>query len=213
MLIEKCSDKNYLTEGSDYIVEGTVEKVESKWNKEKDTIFSYIDLKIDKYIKGDALPEDRVKIITRSGCVEGICAVVEEEPEPTFFQKGNKVKVYLERINGEFRLLCKFLGVGEIRTEGQLDAISRIEEATVEGRLNDKEAFMLKARLFFAPDTINSSSEFALKPTEKLSREECLTGIYKELHKVYSQLTVEDKKLLKTWSEDFRVIIDTREQE
>jgi hypothetical protein len=34
-LIAECTDKSYITQAADYIIKGTVEKVESQWNQER----------------------------------------------------------------------------------------------------------------------------------------------------------------------------------
>lgn len=52
LLIKECTDKSYITQTADYIVEGTVEKVESQWNEGRTSIFTNTDLKIENYVKG-----------------------------------------------------------------------------------------------------------------------------------------------------------------
>ena len=52
LLIKECSDRSYITQTADYIVEGTVEKVESSWNEDRTGIFTYTTLGIDNYEKG-----------------------------------------------------------------------------------------------------------------------------------------------------------------
>jgi len=210
-LVEECGNANFMAGHSDYIIEATVEKVTSAWNKERDTILSHVYLNVDHWLKGAPLPGNKLKIIVRSGCIGKVCNAVEDEPDPDFFQQGKRIRAYLENVDSELKLLCGFMGTQEIK---YVDMLSRVEKArAMEDRFSDKEAFMLKARLIFAPETIDPASEFALKPGEKLQADECGTGFYKELHRVFPQLTAEEKELLGRWDPSCKDIIKVREQE
>jgi hypothetical protein len=110
MLIKECGDKSYITQTADYIVEGTVEKVESKWNEERTGIFTYTDLRIENYVKGTPFAENMLQIITPGGTVGGITQAVEDQP---IFHEGKKVRIYFQDVNGEFSIVCAQLGVEE----------------------------------------------------------------------------------------------------
>jgi len=112
-LVMECGDKNYVTKTADYIIEGTVEKVESRYNKEKTLIFTYSDLLIEKYIKGKPFAENKIQIITPGGTVGGIAQLVEDQP---IFHEGKKVIVYFLERNGEFEIICGSQGV-EVKDE------------------------------------------------------------------------------------------------
>ncbi|MEK7501247.1 MAG: hypothetical protein AAB642_03950 [Patescibacteria group bacterium] len=111
LLIAECADKSYITETADYIIEGTVEKVESKWNEERTSIFTYTDLKIVKYVKGAPFTEDKLQIVTPGGIVGEIGLAVEDQP---IFHEGKKVRIYLQETSGEFSIVCAQMGVEEI---------------------------------------------------------------------------------------------------
>ncbi len=116
LLLSECADINYVGNAADYIVEGTVKKVESKLVKDEygfngQSIFTYNDLTIEKYVKGNPLKENRVQIVTRGGTAGGISQWVEDEP--TFYE-GTEVRVYLRETNGNFSLVCAEYGVEEI---------------------------------------------------------------------------------------------------
>lgn len=111
LLIAECADKNYISNAANYIIEGTVEKVESKWNEERTSIFTYTDLKIEKYVKGAPLIGDKLQIVTPGGEVDGIGLAVEDQP---IFHEGKKVGIYLQETNGEFSIVCAQMGVEEI---------------------------------------------------------------------------------------------------
>jgi hypothetical protein len=110
MLIKECSDKSYITQTADYIVEGTVEKVESKWNEERTGIFTYTDLRIENYVKGTPFAQNELQIVTPGGTVGGITQAVEDQP---IFHEGKKVRIYFEEVNGGFSIVCAQFGVEE----------------------------------------------------------------------------------------------------
>ena len=111
LLIAECANKSYITETADYIIEGTVEKVESKWNEERTSIFTHTDLRIEKYVKGTPFPEDKLQIITTGGTVGEITQVVEDQ---VIFHEGKKVRIYFQKTNGEFSIVCAYFGVEEV---------------------------------------------------------------------------------------------------
>jgi len=111
MLVAECADRNYISNTADYIIEGIVEKVESKWNEEHTSIFTYTDLRIDKNVKGSSFAEDKLQIITPGGTVGEISQWVEDQP---IFHEGIRVRVYFQEENGEFSIICAQMGVEEI---------------------------------------------------------------------------------------------------
>ena len=107
-ILAECQDKDYLSNVADYIVEGTVTFVESRWNEENTGIFTYSDLTVATYIKGTPLPVNTFQIVTPGGTVGDITQVVEDQP---IFHEGRKVRLYLENVNGEFSIICGRFGV------------------------------------------------------------------------------------------------------
>jgi hypothetical protein len=110
MLIAECADKSYITQTADYIIEGTVEKVESRWNQEGTGIFTYTELTIEKYVKGAPFAENKLQIVTPGGTVGEISQWVEDQP---IFHEGKKVRIYFEEVNKEFLIVCGQFGVEE----------------------------------------------------------------------------------------------------
>ena len=89
----------------------------------------------------------------------------------------------------------------------------RISRATDFGEISLKEAVLLKAKLLFAPALIPEGSKYAPRPGEKTTPGEGLTGFYKDVHRVFSELNDEERKLLKSFSPDLEAIIRQREKE
>ncbi len=116
IVTNECGDRNYVSSTADYIVEGTIEKVESKLVEGESgfngqSVFTYNNLKIEKYIKGNPLKENRVQIVTWGGTAGGISQWAEDQPT---FIKGTMVRVYLRETDGNFSLVCAEYGVEEI---------------------------------------------------------------------------------------------------
>lgn len=139
-MIRECSDKEYIAKITDYIIEGTVEKAESKWNEEKTSIFTYTDLKIKKYVKGNPFTENKLQIITSGGTVGKISQGIEDQP---IFHQGKKVRIYFEKTNGEFSIVCGAMGgVEEIEISAQIANPASVYCAEQNGKLEirkDKE--------------------------------------------------------------------------
>jgi len=110
MLIAECADKSYITQTADYIIEGTVEKIESRWNEERTGIFTYTGMAIEKYIKGTPFAENMLQIVTPGGTVGGITQAVEDQP---IFHEGKKVRIYFQEVSGEYVIVCGQFGVEE----------------------------------------------------------------------------------------------------
>ncbi|MFC1663799.1 hypothetical protein ACFL0A_01610 [Patescibacteria group bacterium] len=106
----ECMDRNYISDKADYIIEGTVEKVEVK-EVNKGEIFTYSDILIEKYLEGTPFDSDKMQIVTPGGCIEEICLWIEDQP---IFNEGKKVRIYLQETNGEFSIVCAHSGVTAI---------------------------------------------------------------------------------------------------
>ena len=89
----------------------------------------------------------------------------------------------------------------------------RISRAFDSGEITLKEAVLLKAELLFAPSLIPVGSKFAPKPDETLAQEDCLTGFYKDVHRVFPELNEEERKFLGSLSPELEAIIQQREKE
>jgi len=111
LLAAECADREYISGKADYIIEGTVEKVESKWNHDRTFIFTYTDLAIENYVKGVPFPEDELQIVTPGGEVGDVGIAVEDQP---IFHEGKRVRIYLQGTGREFSIVCSEMGIEEI---------------------------------------------------------------------------------------------------
>jgi len=110
LLIRECSDQSYIAQAADYIIEGTVDKVDSRWNEDRSSIVTYSDIAIEKYVKGTPFTVNKLQIITPGGTVGDISQAVEDQP---IFHQGKQVTIYLQDIGGQFVIVCGRLGVQE----------------------------------------------------------------------------------------------------
>jgi len=113
-LIPECGDGNYIINSSSHIVEGTVEKVESKWDEGNTSIYTYNIISIEKYVKGVPIPGNKVQIRTYGGVIGELVQQIEDQ---TVFREGKKVRLYLQEENGDFSLVCAGAGVEDILTD------------------------------------------------------------------------------------------------
>jgi len=111
MLDGKCANEAYVNEISDYVVKGKITNVESKWNSDKTKIFTYTDIYIDEYAKGERFESNKLQIVTPGGCADGICSDVEDQPT---FTKGDFVQVRFHKSGDEYVVVCGFNGVSKI---------------------------------------------------------------------------------------------------
>jgi hypothetical protein len=111
LLIAECQDKQYIISTADYIIEGTVERVESNWNEDKSGIFTTTNLSIDKYMKGSPFTENELQIVTPGGTVGDITQVVEDQ---SIFHEGKRVRIYFQKVDDEFHIVCAQFGVEDL---------------------------------------------------------------------------------------------------
>jgi hypothetical protein len=101
-IARECFNKSYLIETADYIIEGTIEKVEVKRDMETG-IYSYVHMTIDKYLKGKPLPTNKIQINVTVRA-------------PLTFHEGKKVRVYLKGSEERLLIFCGHYGVEEINS-------------------------------------------------------------------------------------------------
>ena len=178
ILLEECGDKSYMTNTADYIIQGTVEKVRGKCICKENTtqILTYVDVKIEKYIKGTPLGTGELQIITPGGCCvieeedchgnigEEICAGVEDTP---ILHEGKRVILYLRKVPKEFRefgeefsIVCGNLGVEEIPGEYHIS----IEHTQITQSNNIFTSLLSYVKNFFYETAGYATAQELLKP-------------------------------------------------
>ena len=100
-IARECFNKSYLIETADYIIEGTIEKVDEKRDMETG-IYSYVYLTSEKYLKGEPLPANKFQINVTVRA-------------PLTFHEGEKVRIYFKRSEERFLIFCGHYGVEEIK--------------------------------------------------------------------------------------------------
>lgn len=113
-ILAECQDRDYLSSIADYIAEGTVTGVESRWNEENTGIFTYSDFTATTYIKGAPLSANTFQIVTPGGTVGDITQAVEDQP---IFHEGKRVRLYLEKVNDEFSIICGRFGLEDLEIQ------------------------------------------------------------------------------------------------
>lgn len=111
-LIKECSEKSFIEEKSDYIIEGQVKKKDVHWNDDKTRIITSIDFYVDKYLKGEPFENDLVPIEVLGGCIGDVCENAEDQP--SVFQEGETLRLYLEKNDYGFVFTCGLFGVSSV---------------------------------------------------------------------------------------------------
>ena len=111
-LPEVCGNASYVNESSDYIIEGMVTRSESRYNPERTNIYTYVDMKIIRYLKGTPLLNNEIELVFLGGTVGNITLI---GVDPTGFKRGQVYRLHLAEIEDEFSLVCAMSGINLIR--------------------------------------------------------------------------------------------------
>ena len=141
-----------------------------------------------------------------------------EDVRRVFEKLTGKEKRYLSSLSPELAGVINEEGSGEQAQQTHVTqrlptTFDRVSRARDHGEITLKEAVLLKARLLFVPHTIETQHPFSVEADEIPVHEESLTGFYKDVHRVFDQLTPEEISFLGSLSPDLKVIMTTKEQE
>jgi len=141
-----------------------------------------------------------------------------EDVRRVFEKLTGEEKDYLSLLSPELaRVIDEAEHGGEVQRiptfERLPNTFDRVSKAQDREEISLKEAVLLKARLLFAPHTIARKHPFSVQAGEVPVQEECLTGFYMDVHRVFDQLTYEEISFLRSLSPDLEVIVTTRKQE
>lgn len=114
-----------LVKGSEVIVQGEVKKISYKM--ETDHIYTYVEVRISRAMKGD-FPEE-VTLRIKGGKIGNIVEKVSGNPS---FEIGERVILFLRKVNGFFAPYGMALGSFKIVREGGMDfVINRSEGLSI----------------------------------------------------------------------------------
>ena len=110
ILVGACTEESFKREESDWVIEGQVTRVAVKEVTQGD-IFTNVDFSIEGYLKGENIG-DGIVLQIPGGCIGERCLMVEDQPG---FEEGQNYRLYVyQDSEGEYRLVCAFMGVVEI---------------------------------------------------------------------------------------------------
>ncbi|HEY3278097.1 MAG TPA: hypothetical protein VGJ94_15885 [Syntrophorhabdaceae bacterium] len=93
------------------------------------------------------------------------------------------------------------------------DAFDAIGQAVDNKEMTLKEAVMLKARLLFDPHSAASDTKSSVLKGNTRIDDPCLTGFYKDVHRVFEEFSVAERGYLRNLSPDLNVIFRAKEKE
>ena len=141
-----------------------------------------------------------------------------EDVRRVFDKLSDPEKRYLGKLSPELKQVIKEEASGT-RTlaaatpERLPNAFDRVSRAADKGEITLKEAVLTKAQLLFTPKTMTAGHPFRAQAGEVAVAEEGQTGFYKDVHRVFDELTEDEKGFLGSLSPDLSLIISTREGE
>jgi len=113
-----------------------------------------------------------------------------------------------------FIMNCGTLNAHESASLKSTDAFDAIAWAQADGKISLKDSVILRAKLIFAPQMKLSASEGEIiENPEAPFREPCMTSFYKDVHRVFDELSTDEKTLLSSLSEVLSGIISVRQSE
>lgn len=89
----------------------------------------------------------------------------------------------------------------------------RIQTAVDQGQMTLKEAVLLEAKLIYKPALLPADSPYRPGPQDSGFVEECLTGFNKDVHRVFPELSAEERELLKSLDPGLKTVIEQKEKE
>ncbi|MFH0955147.1 MAG: hypothetical protein V1777_03515 [Candidatus Micrarchaeota archaeon] len=102
----RCLDENYKQDNSDYIIEGVIKKVKTKYN-EAGSIVTIVDISIEKFVKGEPFG-NKIQLESAGGCIGDACQIMEDSP---VFVEGKKIRSYLTKVDNSYYPVCQLWGV------------------------------------------------------------------------------------------------------
>jgi len=181
-----------------------------------------INLKTAVLQKAEILFGNKISLQPKTGVEaleeEGSRIELLEDVRRVFDQLSRPQRRYLSSLSPELKQVIneetKGIRTLEAATPQRLPtAYDRVSKAADMGEITLKEAVLTKAQLLFAPRTMATGHPFRAQAGEVAVAEEGQTGFYKDVHRVFDELTEDERAFLGSLSPDLDVIISTRERE
>jgi hypothetical protein len=131
--VEKMSVED-LTRGADIILIGNIVDVQSKWGLQRDKIYTYSTVSVERYLKGGT-GEENLTIISEGGRVGTLFILVEDTPT---FLKDQTVLVFLKKSGKEYSVVG--LSQGEYTLKNGVLTGQKGEEIKLKDFLSQIEA-------------------------------------------------------------------------
>ncbi|MFA5077177.1 MAG: hypothetical protein WC488_02005 [Candidatus Micrarchaeia archaeon] len=112
LLVAQCSNSTFIQDNSEYIIDGGITKVESRW--ENNSIYTYVDVTIFNYAKGAPIQGNYIQLKIPGGGVGLQTQWVEDMPAFSSSSVGKSYTFYLARTGGSFGPVCGGAGVTEM---------------------------------------------------------------------------------------------------
>jgi hypothetical protein len=131
---------------------------------------------------------------------------------------GKSEKDYLASLSPELSRVLTQAAAGQppaprVDKPRRPSAADRINLAVAQGRLDLKTSVMLRAQLRFAHRAAAGAPEFAPRAGEALADEECGTGFFKDVHRVFAQLSPQEIGQLKSLDPGLASLLQVKESE
>jgi hypothetical protein len=125
-------------------------------------------------------------------------------------------KAYLAALDPELKRVLAAAAAGQppfLRKspEHRPSASDRVIKAAQQGKISRKEAVLLQAQLRFAPQTV-ANPEFQVHPGEVAVSEPCDTAFFKDVNRVFNELTPGEREYLKSLAPDIKDQIEGKEE-
>jgi hypothetical protein len=116
-----CGSKNYVNKNADFIIEGTLEKVDESWNIDYTSHIINAEFYVEKFIKGKSFDVKQINILDIINFDNNTYRDNFREDPDYFgtlgrpnFKEGEKIRLYLVEWQGTLSILCGNYGVEKL---------------------------------------------------------------------------------------------------
>lgn len=114
ILLGQTCGKNYVNKNADFILDGTITKVNENWNAEQTSHSINAEFIVENFIKGKTLNISKIMILDIINFDKPIKTDEIISNGRPIFNEGKKTRLYLKEYQGNLNILCGVYGVEEI---------------------------------------------------------------------------------------------------